>query len=214
MACANFSMLVSHVLVPPAIEAIMSSPTCRVNGFLAAGHVCTVMGSWQYDPLAERYRVPIVITGFEPLDVLEGIRRCVIQLESGRAEVENAYPRAVRPEGNLQAQQMLESVFDSCDRQWRGIGMIPESGWNLSEDYAEFDASRRFDLVELAVAEPARCRAGEVLQGLIKPSECECFGSECTPRSPLGAPMVSSEGACAAYYQYRRLEAPAAMRHD
>jgi hydrogenase expression/formation protein HypD len=210
----NFSMLVSHVLVPPAIEAIMSSPTCRVNGFLAAGHVCTVMGSRQYEPLAERYRVPIVITGFEPLDVLEGIRRCVIQLESGRAEVENAYPRAVRPEGNLPAQQMLESVFDCCDRQWRGIGVIPKSGWNLSEGYAEFDASRRFDLVELAVAEPARCRAGEVLQGLIKPSECECFGSECTPRRPLGAPMVSSEGACAAYYQYRRLEAPTAVRRD
>ena len=206
----NFSMLVSHVLVPPAMEAIMSSPTCRVNGFLAAGHVCTVMGSWQYQPLVERYHVPIVITGFEPLDVLEGIRRCVIQLESGRAEVENAYPRAVRPEGNLPAQEMLDQVFDTDDRQWRGIGMIPESGWNLSDAYAEFDASRRFDLAELSVAEPSRCRAGEVLQGLIKPSECECFGAQCTPRSPLGAPMVSSEGACAAYYQYRRLAAPTA----
>jgi hydrogenase expression/formation protein HypD len=195
----NFSMLVSHVLVPPAMEAIMSSPTCRVNGFLAAGHVCTVMGSWQYQPLVERYHVPIVITGFEPLDVLEGIRRCVIQLESGRAEVENAYQRAVRPEGNLPAQEMLDQVFDTDDRQWRGIGMIPESGWNLSDAYAEFDASRR---------------AGEVLQGLIKPSECACFGAECTPRSPLGAPMVSSEGACAAYYQYRRLAAPTATRHE
>ena len=210
----NFSMLVSHVLVPPAMEAIMSSPTCRVNGFLAAGHVCTVMGSWQYQPLVERYHVPIVITGFEPLDVLEGIRRCVIQLESGRAEVENAYPRAVRPEGNLPAQKMLDQVFDTDDRQWRGIGMIPESGWNLSDAYAEFDASRRFDLAELSVAEPSRCRAGEVLQGLIKPSECECFGAQCTPRSPLGAPMVSSEGACAAYYQYRRLAAPTATRHE
>jgi len=209
----NFSMLVSHVIVPPAIEAIMSSPTCRVNGFLAAGHVCTVMGSWQYEPLVERYRVPIVITGFEPLDVLDGIRRCVIQLESGRAEVENAYQRAVRPEGNRAAQEMLDQVFDTGDRQWRGIGMIPESGWNLSDAYAEFDASRRFDLVEMSVAEPTRCRAGEVLQGLIKPSECECFGAECTPRSPLGAPMVSSEGACAAYYQYRRLAAPTAARH-
>lgn len=205
----NFSMLVSHVLVPPAIEAIMSSPACRVNGFLAAGHVCTVMGSWQYEPLAERYGVPIVITGFEPLDVLDGIRRCVIQLEAGRAEVENAYERAVRPEGNRPAQVMLEQVFDTGDRQWRGIGMIPESGWNLSAAYAEFDASRRFDLVDLAVAEPTRCRAGDVLQGLIKPSECECFGVECTPRTPLGAPMVSSEGACAAYFQYRRLDAPA-----
>ena len=210
----NFSMLVSHVLVPPAMEAIMSSPTCRVNGFLAAGHVCTVMGSWQYQPLVERYHVPIVITGFEPLDVLEGIRRCVIQLESGRAEVENAYQRAVRPEGNLPAQEMLDQVFDTDDRQWRGIGMIPESGWNLSDAYAEFDASRRFDLAELSVAEPTRCRAGEVLQGLIKPSECECFGVQCTPRSPLGAPMVSSEGACAAYYQYRRLAAPTATRHE
>ena len=209
----NFSMLVSHVLVPPAIEAIMSSPACRVNGFLAAGHVCTVMGSWQYEPLVERYHVPIVITGFEPLDVLDGIRRCVLQLESGRADVENAYQRAVRPEGNRPAQEMLDQVFDTGDRQWRGIGMIPESGWNLSDAYAEFDASRRFDLVELSVAEPTRCRAGEVLQGLIKPSECECFGAECTPRSPLGAPMVSSEGACAAYYQYRRLAAPTAARH-
>ena len=209
----NFSMLVSHVLVPPAIEAIISSPSCRVNGVLAAGHVCSVMGSRQYGPLAERYQVPIVITGFEPLDVLDGIRRCIIQLESGRAEMENAYERAVRPEGNLTAQRMLEEVFDTGDRQWRGIGVIPNSGWNLSEAYAEFDAVRRFDLVEVAVAEPTRCRAGEVLQGLIKPGECECFGVDCTPRSPLGAPMVSSEGACAAYYQYRRLEAPSAVSH-
>ncbi len=210
----NFSMLVSHVLVPPAIEAIMRSPECRVNGFLAAGHVCTVMGTQQYEPLAARYRVPIVVTGFEPLDVLDGIRRCVIQLESGRAEVENAYQRAVRSEGNVPAQQMLDRVFDTTERQWRGIGMIPDSGWNLSAAYAEFDASRRFDLVELSVAEPARCRAGEVLQGQIKPSECACFGGECTPRSPLGAPMVSSEGACAAYYRYRRLAAPTAARRD
>jgi hydrogenase expression/formation protein HypD len=211
----NFSMLVSHVLVPPAIEAIMSSPTCRVNGFLAAGHVCSVMGSWQYEPLARRYTVPIVITGFEPLDVLDGIRRCVIQLEAGRAEVENAYERAVRAEGNTAAQEMLAEVFETGDRQWRGIGMIPASGWNLAPAYAQFDAARRFEVDQLAVAEPTRCRAGEVLQGLIKPSECECFGGECTPRSPLGAPMVSSEGACAAYFQYRRLEAPAsaAARH-
>ncbi len=210
----NFSMLVSHVLVPPAIEAIMRSPECRVNGFLAAGHVCTVMGTQQYEPLAARYRVPIVVTGFEPLDVLDGIRRCVLQLESGRAEVENAYQRAVRSEGNVPAQQMLDRVFDTTERQWRGIGMIPDSGWNLSAAYAEFDASRRFDLAELSVDEPARCRAGEVLQGLIKPNECACFGGECTPRSPLGAPMVSSEGACAAYYQYRRLAAPTSARRD
>jgi hydrogenase expression/formation protein HypD len=208
----NFSMLVSHVLVPPAIEAIMSSPTCRVNGFLAAGHVCTVMGSWQYEPLVERYHVPIVITGFEPLDVLDGIRRCVLQLEAGRAAVENAYERAVRPEGNLPAQRMLEQVFDTGDRQWRGIGTIAQSGWNLSAEYADYDAARRFDLVDLVVAEPTRCRAGDVLQGRIKPSECECFGGECTPRTPLGAPMVSSEGACAAYHQYRRLDSPPAVQ--
>ncbi len=209
----NFSMIVSHVLVPPAIEAIMSSPECRVNAFLAAGHVCTVMGSLEYEPLAQRYGVPIVVTGFEPLDVLEGIRRAVIQLESGRAEVENAYPRAVRREGNLPARAMLEEVFETCDRQWRGIGMIPKSGWKLADAYADLDASRRFGLAELSVIEPTRCRAGEVLQGLIKPSECECFGRECTPRTPIGAPMVSSEGACAAYFQYRRLDPPAVVQH-
>ena len=204
----NFSMLVSHVLVPPAIEALMSSGTSRVNGFLAAGHVCTVMGTWQYEPLAERYRVPIVVTGFEPLDVLDGIRRTVLQLEEGRAEVENAYPRAVSAEGNPAAQQMLADVFEVCDRQWRGIGMIPRSGWRLSPAYAEFDAEHRFAVAELDVAEPEACRAGEVLQGLIKPDQCERFGVECTPRTPMGATMVSSEGACAAYFQYRRLETP------
>ncbi len=204
----NFSMLVSHVLVPPAIEALMSSGTSRVNGFLAAGHVCTVMGTWQYEPLVERYRVPIVVTGFEPLDVLDGIRRTVLQLEQGRAEVENAYPRAVSPEGNPAARQMLADVFEVCDRQWRGIGMIPQSGWRLSPAYAEFDAERRFDVAEIDVDEPDACRAGEVLQGLIKPDQCERFGVECTPRTPMGATMVSSEGACAAYFQYRRLETP------
>jgi hydrogenase expression/formation protein HypD len=153
-----------------------------------------------------------VITGFEPLDVLDGIRRCVLQLEAGRAAVENAYERAVRPEGNLSAQRMLEQVFDTGDRQWRGIGTIAQSGWNLSAEYADYDAARRFDLVDLVVAEPTRCRAGDVLQGRIKPSECECFGGECTPRTPLGAPMVSSEGACAAYHQYRRLDSPPAVQ--
>jgi hydrogenase expression/formation protein HypD len=201
----NFSLLVSHVLVPPAIEALMASPTCRVNGFLAAGHVCSVMGTDQYGPLAERYNVPIVVTGFEPLDVLEGIRRCVLQLEAGRAEVDNAYPRAVRPEGNPAARAMLEEVFEVCDRQWRGIGMIPSSGWRLSPAYADMDAEVRFEVGNLNVTEPERCRAGEVLQGLLKPDECECFGRECTPRTPMGALMVSSEGACSAYYQYRRL---------
>jgi hydrogenase expression/formation protein HypD len=204
----NFSMLVSHVLVPPAIEALMTAGTSRVNAFLAAGHVCTVMGIEQYVPLAERFRVPIVVTGFEPLDVLDGIRRAVAQLESGRSDVDNAYPRAVRPEGNPAARAMLADVFERCDRQWRGIGMIPASGWRLAADYADFDAERRFDVGDLVVDEPAGCRAGDVLQGLIKPDQCECFGTTCTPRSPMGATMVSSEGACAAYYQYRRVTTP------
>jgi hydrogenase expression/formation protein HypD len=200
----NFSMLVSHVLVPPAIEALLSSPTTRVKGFLAAGHVCTVMGTWQYEPLVERFRVPIVVTGFEPLDLLDGIRRCVLQLEGDRSEVENAYPRAVRPEGNTAAREMLGNVFEICDRRWRGIGTIPASGWRLTEEFSAFDAERRFDVGELEVDEPAACRAGEVLVGLIKPDECERFAASCTPQTPLGATMVSSEGACAAYYKYRR----------
>ena len=207
----NFSMLVSHVLVPPAIEALMTSGTSRVNGFLAAGHVCTVMGTEQYAPLAARFRVPIVVTGFEPLDVLDGIRRTVHQLEAGRSAVENAYPRAVRTEGNPSAQAMLADVYEVCDRQWRGIGMIPASGWRLAADYADFDAERRFDVGELEVDEPAACRAGDVLQGLIRPDRCECFGTTCTPRSPMGATMVSSEGACAAYFQYRRVATPVTM---
>ncbi len=205
----NFSLLVSHVLVPPAITAIMESPSCRVQGFLAAGHVCTVMGMAEYEPLVAKYRVPIVVTGFEPLDVLEGIRRTVRQLEEGRAELENAYPRAVAPAGNPVAQAVVGDVFDVCDRAWRGIGVIPRSGWRLSDDYAEFDAERRFDVAGIVTTESQLCRAGEVLQGLIKPFECQAFGTTCTPRSPLGAPMVSSEGACAAYYQFRRLEQPA-----
>jgi hydrogenase expression/formation protein HypD len=205
---ANFSLLVSHVLVPPAITAIMESPSVRVQGFLAAGHVCTVMGMSEYGPLVERYQVPIVVTGFEPLDVLEGIRRVVTQLEAGRAELDNAYPRAVQPEGNPTAQAVVREVFTTCDRAWRGIGVIPQSGWRLSEAYADFDAERRFDVTGITTTESGLCRSGEVLQGLIKPFECEAFGKECTPRSPLGAPMVSSEGACAAYYQFRRLESP------
>jgi hydrogenase expression/formation protein HypD len=205
---ANFSMLVSHVLVPPAVEAIATSPLSRVDGFLAAGHVCTVMGTEQYVPLAARLRVPIVVTGFEPLDVLDGIRRCVLQLEQGRAEVENAYPRAVRDVGNTSAREMLAEVFDVCDRPWRGIGVIQRSGWRLAEGFREFDAEARFDVGDLVVDEPTRCRAGEVLQGLVRPDECECFGHECTPRTPLGAPMVSSEGACAAYMRYRGAMGP------
>ncbi|MGQ0846678.1 MAG: hydrogenase formation protein HypD [Sporichthyaceae bacterium] len=201
----NFSMLVSHVLVPPAIEAIMSAPNCRVQAFLAAGHVCTVMGIGQYPALVERYRVPIVVTGFEPLDILEGIRRAVRQLERGVAELENAYGRAVQDDGNAAAQALLADVFATTDRGWRGIGTIPDSGWRLAEKYRAFDAEYRFDVSELKVAESALCRSGEVLQGFIKPHECEAFGKECTPRNPLGATMVSSEGACAAYYLYRRL---------
>jgi hydrogenase expression/formation protein HypD len=202
----NFSLLVSHVLVPPAIAAIMESPVCRVQAFLAAGHVCSVMGTAEYPPLAEKYEVPIVVTGFEPLDILEGIRRTVVQLEEGRHELENAYPRAVRAEGNLPAMEMLRDVFEVTDRTWRGIGTIPQSGWRLSEKYAEFDAETRFAVSDIRTAESAVCRSGEVLQGLIKPHECTAFGKECTPRNPLGATMVSSEGACAAYYTYRRLD--------
>jgi hydrogenase expression/formation protein HypD len=202
----NFSLLVSHVLVPPAIAAIMESPSCRVQAFLAAGHVCSVMGTGEYPPLAEKYRVPIVVTGFEPLDILEGIRRTVLQLESGRHELENAYPRAVTAEGNRPAMSRLREIFEVTDRTWRGIGMIPASGWRLSDAYREFDAEARFDVTQMHTAESAICRSGEVLQGLLKPHECAAFGRECTPRNPLGATMVSSEGACAAYYLYRRLE--------
>ena len=201
----NFSMLVSHVLVPPAIAAIMSSPTNRVQAFLAAGHVCSVMGYWQYPPLTERYRVPIVITGFEPLDVLDGIRRAVQQLETGQAYVDNAYARVVTQEGNRPAQELLRQVFEVTDRNWRGIGGIPSSGWRLSPAYEGYDAERRFNVGSIATRESALCRAGEVLQGAIKPHQCGAFGSQCTPRTPLGATMVSSEGACAAYYNYGRL---------
>ncbi|MEW2218584.1 hydrogenase formation protein HypD [Streptomyces sp. NPDC006990] len=201
----NFSLLVSHVRVPPAIEAIMDAPHCRVRAFLAAGHVCSVMGTEEYPELAERHRVPIVVTGFEPLDILEGIRRAVRQLEAGRATVENAYQRAVVPQGNPAARAMLDEVFTTTDRGWRGIGVIPDSGWRLAPRFEEFDAEHRFSVAGITTREPAACRSGEVLQGLLKPHECEAFGTTCTPRTPLGATMVSSEGACAAYYLYRRL---------
>jgi hydrogenase expression/formation protein HypD len=204
----NFSLLVSHVRVPPAIEAIMQSPSCRVQGFLAAGHVCSVMGTAEYPELADRYGVPIVVTGFEPLDILAGILRTVTQLERGEHVVENAYRRAVRDEGNPAAKAMLADVFESTDRSWRGIGMIPQSGWRLSERYREYDAEYRFQVRDIATQESTVCRSGEVLQGLIKPHECSAFGTLCTPRKPLGATMVSSEGACAAYYLYRRLQMP------
>jgi hydrogenase expression/formation protein HypD len=201
----NFSALVSHVLVPPAIEAIMNSPLNRVQGFLAAGHVCCVMGYHQYHSLAERFGVPIVVTGFEPLDLLEGIRRTVLQLERGEACVENAFERVVTEQGNEAAQATIAEVFETTDRGWRGIGVIPGSGWKLSSAYADFDASLRFSVSHVQTCESTECRAGEVLQGVIKPNQCPAFGKSCTPRSPLGATMVSSEGACAAYYNYGRL---------
>ena len=205
----NFSMLVSHVLVPPAIAAIMESPTNRVDAFLAAGHVCSIMGFSEYPPLTENYKVPIVVTGFEPLDVLEGIRRAVIQLEGGEAKVENAYERVVNYEGNIAAQKMLADVFETKDRAWRGIGVIPKSGWTLNENYREYDAEYKFDVTGIVTHESELCHSGEVLQGMIKPHECPAFGKECTPRKPLGATMVSSEGACAAYYNYGRFAATA-----
>jgi len=200
----NFSLLVSHVLVPPAISAILESPGNQVQGFLLAGHVCSVMGYWEYPPLAAKYKVPLVVTGFEPLDLLDGIRRCVIQLESGRHEVENAYERIVKFEGNQGAQRLLSEVFQVTDRAWRGIGVIPKSGWRLSEAYRAFDAEERFHITGIHTAESPLCRAGDVLRGAIKPAECSAFGKQCTPRHPLGATMVSSEGACAAYYNYGR----------
>ena len=201
----NFSLLVSHVLVPPALEAILQAPTCRVQGFLAAGHVCAVMGVDQYRAVCDRYRVPIVITGFEPLDLLDGIRRAVLQLETGRAQVENAYTRVVRGEGNPVARALLARVFEVCDRTWRGIGLIPDSGWRLRPDFRAFDAEARFDVGRIHAVESPLCHSGEVLQGLIAPTGCPAFGRECTPRTPLGATMVSDEGTCAAYFTHRRV---------
>jgi hydrogenase expression/formation protein HypD len=202
----NFSMLVSHVLVPPAIEAILSSPTNRVKAFLAAGHVCSVMGYEEYEPLVEKWQVPIVITGFEPVDILDAILRTVTLLEEGRAEIDNAYARAVQRQGNPAAKEMLSRVFQVTDRNWRGIGMIPQSGWMLSDEYAEFDAAERFTVTDIRTEESQICRAGEVLRGTLKPNECEAFGKECTPRTPLGATMVSTEGACAAYFTFGRFK--------
>ena len=200
----NFTLLVSHVLVPPAIEAVLSAPDRRVQGFLAAGHVCAVVGWEEYIPIAAKYRVPIVVTGFEPLDILQGVLMCVQQLEAGRAEVENQYRRAVRQEGNRPAQKLVADVFEVTPRKWRGIGEIPQSGLGLREAYRAFDAERKFGLSSVRVEEPAECLSGLVLQGKIKPRECPAFGTRCTPEHPLGATMVSSEGACAAYYRYRR----------
>ncbi|MCL4838005.1 MAG: hydrogenase formation protein HypD [Thermoanaerobaculia bacterium] len=204
MGLANFSILTSHVLVPPAMEAILGSPVNRVQAFLAAGHVCAIMGFWEYEPIAERFRVPIVVTGFEPLDLLQGIHMAVRALEAGRHGVENQYARAVTREGNLPAQRLVTEVFEPCDRKWRGIGEIPASGLRLRAAYAGFDAERRFEVGHLTAEESPLCIAGEVLQGLKRPHECAAFGRECTPERPLGAPMVSSEGACAAYFRYGR----------
>jgi hydrogenase expression/formation protein HypD len=202
----NFFVLSAHVLVPPAIEAILSSPMNRVQGFLAAGHVCTVMGFDEYFPLANRFQVPIVVTGFEPVDILQGIHMAVRQLETGQANVENQYARVVRREGNPGAQETIHRVFEIIDRQWRGIGTIPMSGYGLQPAYHRFDADRHFAVQHIATREPAICIAGSVLQGLRKPHECAAFGTQCTPERPLGAPMVSSEGACAAYYRYSRIQ--------
>jgi hydrogenase expression/formation protein HypD len=201
----NFSILVSHVLVPPAMEAILSSPANRVQGFLAAGHVCTVMGYTEYEPIAAKYRVPIVVTGFEPIDILQGVYLCVKQLEEGRAEVENQYSRAVRREGNTAAQALIADVFETVPRKWRGVGEIPRSGLGLRPRYRRFDAELRFGVAHLTEEEPSVCISGQILQGLKKPHECPAFGGDCTPEHPLGATMVSSEGACAAYYRYRRV---------
>jgi hydrogenase expression/formation protein HypD len=204
MGMKNFYLLCSHVLVPPAMEAILSSPSNHVQGFLAAGHVCAIMGYEEYIPLASRYAIPIVVTGFEPLDLLQGIAMTVKQLEEGRHEVENQYTRAVRKEGNVPARRLLQEVFTVSDRAWRGIGIIPSSGFELREEYAAFDAARVFKVGTIAAQESPLCIAGQILQGWKKPHDCSAFGHQCTPEHPLGAPMVSSEGSCAAYYHYRR----------
>lgn len=200
----NYSILVSHVRVPPAIEAILSSPHNRVQGFLAAGHVCAVMGYWEYLPLAEQYQTPITVTGFEPLDIVRGVQLTVQALEAGDFTVQNAYQRAVTREGNQPAQKLIAEVFEECDRKWRGIGTIPGSGWRLRPAYERFDAEKRFQVSEIQPEESPLCISGQVLQGLKKPDECSAFGVQCTPEHPLGATMVSDEGACAAYYSYRK----------
>jgi hydrogenase expression/formation protein HypD len=205
LGLANFSILCSHVLVPPAMAALLAAPDNQVQGFLAAGHVCTVMGYWEYEPLAERYHVPIVVTGFEPLDLLQGIYMTLVALEEGRWGVENQYARAVTREGNQPAQRLLARVFEVCDRGWRGIGTIPQSGYRLRPELAEFDAERRFNVGHMHAEESSLCIAGQILRGQAKPHECSAFGTLCTPEHPLGAPMVSGEGACAAYFSYGRI---------
>lgn len=199
----NFSILTSHVLVPPAMRAILGADDNQVQGFLAAGHVCTIMGLEEYGPIATEYGAPIIITGFEPVDILEGIHLCVKQLEEGRAEVENAYSRAVKHEGNLHARRIIEQVFEIADRDWRGIGVIPDSGLSLRPAYSAFDANIRFQLKDTAVDTASECISGAIMRGVKKPHDCPAFGTRCQPDHPLGAPMVSSEGACAAYFRYR-----------
>ena len=200
----NFSVLVSHVLVPPALRAVLDAPNCRVQGFLAPGHVCAVMGIEEYRPIVEKYRVPIVVTGFEPVDILRGVSMCLKQLEEGRAEAEIQYSRAVRPEGNPLAIAQIREVFEPVARQWRGIGEIPQSGLGLRSPYVHFDARTRFGVEHISAEEPKECIAGDVLQGHRLPCDCPAFGIQCTPERPLGAPMVSAEGSCSAYYRYRR----------
>lgn len=200
----NFTLLVSHVLVPPAMKAILSSEENRVQGFLAAGHVCSVVGYEEYEPIAQKYHVPVVVTGFEPVDILQGVYMCIRQLEEGRSEVENQYSRSVRREGNLPARKAIEEVFRVVDRKWRGVGNIPESGYGLKEEHSCYDAEIRFGVAGIRTEEDSECISGLILRGIRRPNECPAFGSRCTPENPLGATMVSSEGACAAYYQYRR----------
>ena len=200
----NFSVLASHVLVPPAIRALMTSAHCRVNGFIAPGHVCTVMGYEEYEALVRDFRIPIVVGGFEPVDLLEAVLMLVRQLEKGEARAENQYVRSVNYRGNLPAQRVVQEVFEIADQKWRGIGTIPASGLRIRDEYGDYDASRLFGLASITVEEPAECISAQVLQGLKKPTDCPAFGMRCTPQNPLGAPMVSSEGACAAYYNYRR----------
>jgi hydrogenase expression/formation protein HypD len=202
----NYSVLVSQVTVPPAMHAILSAPTNRVQGFLAAGHVCSVMGYWEYPAIAEKYGIPIVVTGFEPIDLLNGIYMTIKQLEQGTHEVQNAYTRVVSFDGNKPAQAILKKVFEVCDRNWRGIGMIPASGWRLRPEFASFDAEQRFDVGSIQTHESEICISGSILQGISKPPQCPAFGTLCMPENPLGATMVSSEGACSAYYRYSRNE--------
>jgi hydrogenase expression/formation protein HypD len=200
----NFSVLVSHVLVPPMLTALLEAPDNRVQGLLGPGHVCTVMGCGEYEPIARRYHVPIVITGFEPVDLLEGVLCTVRQLEAGEGRMENAYARAVRPEGNPASRRLIEDVFEVCDRKWRGVGLIPGSGYRLRPEYREHDAEQRFEVADIVTRESSVCISGQILKGLKKPHDCPAFGKECTPLTPLGATMVSSEGACAAYHAYGR----------